>query len=109
MVATISSKDFDKEVRDSKIPVIIDFFADWCGPCQMMAPLFEELSSGFKDKLKFVKLDTDEAGGIAEEFGVSSIPCLIILDRGKEIGRFVGFMPKQLLSQKITDTLSKRG
>ncbi len=107
MVEIIESDNFDKEVREAKLPVIVDFFADWCGPCQMMAPVFEELSQEYKGRLKFVKLNTDEAGEIAGEFEVSGIPCLIVLEKGKEVARMVGFMPKQLFKQKIDEALAR--
>jgi len=107
MVNLIKGSDFDKELSSSKIPVIVDFSADWCGPCQLMAPLFEDLSTIYAGKLRFLKLDTDEAGEVAERFEISSIPCLILISRGKEVGRLLGFMPKALLIQKIDEILSK--
>jgi thioredoxin 1 len=107
MVTVVSGKDFEKEVKKSAGPVIIDFFADWCGPCLMMAPVFEELSIEYKGRLRFVKMDTDEASDVAAEFEVSSIPCLMMVNKGKEIEKIVGFMPKQLLKQKIDEALAR--
>lgn len=109
MVEVLQSKDFDKEVRNCPTPVIIDFYADWCGPCQMMGPLFDELSKEYQGRLKFVKLDTDEAMQISSEFDISTIPCLVMVSKGKVVGRFEGYMPKELLGQKINEVLSKLG
>lgn len=106
-IVHIEGKDFDKEVRTSKTPVIVDFYADWCGPCKMLSPVFEELSSEYAGKLKFVKLNTDMAQDIAMEFKVSGIPCLIVMNKGKEAGRIVGFVPKPMLKAKIDAILSQ--
>ena len=99
--------NYKKEVAESKAPVIIDFYADWCGPCQMMAPVFEELSEEYAGKLKFLKLDTEEEQTLAGQFGVRSIPTLIIMHKGKEVDRIVGFMPKDALKKSIDAILKK--
>jgi thioredoxin len=97
----IDKKNFQEEIVDSKIPVIIDFWASWCGPCQMMGPVFEELSKDYKEKLKFTKISTEEEQELANQFQVRGIPCLIITKKGKEIDRITGFAPKETLKQKI--------
>jgi len=102
----IDADSFDKEVRNSKTPVIVDFYADWCGPCKMLAPAFEELSSEYGGKLKFAKLNSDHAQELAMEFSVSGIPCLILMSKGKEVGRIVGFVPKPMLKAKIDGLLA---
>ncbi len=104
-ITHVDLENFDKEVRDSKIPVLVDFYADWCGPCRMLAPAFEELSGEYEGKLKFAKLDTDKAQPLAMEFSVSGIPCLILTKDGNELGRIVGFMPKPSLKAKIDSLL----
>lgn len=101
----INKNNYEHEVNDSDIPVIIDFWASWCGPCQMMGPVFEELSSEYTGRLKFAKLNTEEEPALAGKFGISGIPCLIITTRGKETGRIVGFAPKEILKQKIQDII----
>ena len=104
----INSGNYQKEVKESKLPVIIDFYADWCGPCRMMAPLFEELSETYKGRLKFAKLNTDEENAIAGQYGISGIPCLVVVYQGKEAGRIVGYVPKAMLEQKIDAILAAK-
>jgi thioredoxin 1 len=108
MVLEINEENYQKEVMESNIPVIVDFWASWCGPCQMMAPVFEELSedSEFAGKMKFVKLSTENSPGLAQQNNVSGIPCLIVFKDGKEAHRIVGFSPKDALKDKIREALS---
>jgi thioredoxin 1 len=97
----INGDNLEKEVKESKTPVLLDFWAPWCGPCQMMGPVFEELSKDFEGKVKFAKVNTDEQQDIAGTFGISGIPCLVLTKEGKEVERIVGFMPKDDLKKKI--------
>ena len=107
MVEHITSANFEKEVLNSDVPVAIDFYADWCGPCKMMAPVFESLSEKLKGKVKFLKLDTEAEGRIAMQFGVQSIPTLVIVKDGKEIGRSIGYMDEDSLSERFDNILNK--
>jgi len=107
MVTEVDSKNFEKEVKKSNIPVIIDFFADWCGPCQMMKPVFDDISKDYAGKLKFVKLDTEKSPELAQEFSIMGIPCLVIAKEGKEVDRITGFMQKDMLKEKIDEILEK--
>jgi thioredoxin 1 len=107
MVEHLTTENFEKEVINSDVPVVIDFYADWCGPCQMMAPVFESLDKGYEGKVKFLKLDTQAQGHIAAQFGVQSIPTLAVIRDGKVIGSSVGFMDEDSLKQKLNSILEK--
>lgn len=103
----LTAGNFEEEVLKSKLPVIVDFWASWCGPCRMMAPVFEQMSKEYEGKLKFAKVSTEEFPEIAEENQVSGIPCLIIFHRGKEVDRIVGFSPKDELKESINEIMEK--
>lgn len=87
----VSDADFDQKVVNSKLPVLVDFFADWCGPCKLAAPILEELSKNYAGKVEVAKLDVDESNKTAGGFGVMSIPTVIMFKEGKEVERKVGF------------------
>lgn len=89
-----NSKNFESEVINSKIPVLVDFNATWCGPCKMLGPVLEEISSE-NDNFKIVSIDVDEEEDLAREYSVFSIPCLVLIKDGKEANRTVGFMAKE--------------
>ena len=97
----VTDQNFDKEVLQSKVPVLVDFYADWCGPCKMIAPLVEELADEYKDKAKVVKLNVDESMDSAQKYGVMSIPTLIFFKDGKEVDRVTGALPKDSMAEKL--------
>ena len=100
MELELSSESFEKEVLNSNEPVLVDFYADWCGPCKMMAPIVEELAKDLQGKAKVGKINVDENQDLAMEYEVMSIPTLIIFKEGKELKRFVGVRSKsELLSE----------
>lgn len=101
MVMHITKDNFDKEVKDADTPVVMDFFAEWCGPCKMLGPVFEELSEEFKGRLKFVKVNVEEAPELANEFGVRGVPMLVVLKDGEKAATFVGYMAKDALKEKL--------
>lgn len=94
-----------KESTNSNTPIVVDFWASWCGPCKMLAPVFEEASNEMNN-LNFAKLNTEEFQDIAAENNVMSIPTLIVFKEGKEIGRLMGAMSKEDLKSKLTEIIS---
>ena len=101
-VEKISDAEFDKEVLKSDKPVVVDFWAEWCGPCRMIAPALEEISGTLAGKVKIVKLNVDESPKTASKYGVMSIPTLMIFKGGEMASRQVGAAPKAKLQQWIT-------
>ncbi len=97
----VSSSDFESEVLKSPIPVVVDFFATWCGPCRMLAPVLESTAEDYEGKVKFVKLDVDNAAEISIQYGVMSIPTLIMFVGGKEVAKTVGALGAEELSEWI--------
>jgi thioredoxin 1 len=97
----VSDNDFSKEVLEADKAVLVDFWATWCGPCRMIAPIVEELAKDHEDKLKVVKLDVDANTITAQKYGVMSIPTLILFKGGQPAERLVGYMPKAQLESKI--------
>ena len=102
MVDKVTDATFDQEVLKSSAPVVVDFWAEWCGPCRMIAPALEEISKSLGDKVKIVKLNVDENPGTAAKFGIMSIPTLMLFKGGQLASRQVGAAPKQKLEQWIT-------
>ena len=97
----VTDANFEEHVLQSDKPVLVDFWAAWCGPCQMIAPVVEQVAEEYKDNLKVAKLDVDTNQRTAMTYGVQSIPTLIIFKDGKELKRLVGFMPKDRLAGEV--------
>ncbi|MGV8087045.1 MAG: thioredoxin [Candidatus Woesearchaeota archaeon] len=104
----LTDETFKSDVLASKTPVLVDFYADWCGPCKMLGPVLEELSKDkdFDGKLKFAKLSTESYPELAESNNVQGIPCMIFFKNGKEVNRIVGFAPKPIMKAKITGVIN---
>lgn len=99
-VLKVTEENFEKEVLKETKTVLIDFYADWCGPCKMLSPIIEETAKEIQDT-KFVKINVDEAGKLAIDYDIMSIPTLVVIKNGKEINRSVGLMDKQEIIEML--------
>lgn len=102
----VTDATFPAEVERSATPVLLDMWADWCGPCHMLAPTIDQLASDMAGRVKVAKLNIDENPGIANRFGVRSIPTLLVLKGGKEVDRLVGVQPKQEIVRRLEKILA---
>ncbi|NOJ29602.1 MAG: thioredoxin [Nitrososphaeraceae archaeon] len=103
----VSKNSWENEVIKSQLPVFVDFWAEWCGPCRMVGPAVEQLSKTLQGKVKVVKVNVDENQEIAIQYGIQSIPSLLLFKDGKEIARTIGAAPKESYQKFIEDSLSK--
>ena len=101
MPTNVSDEDFEETVLNSKVPVLVDYWAEWCGPCKVIAPTLEELSNDMGEKLKIAKLNIDDNPNTPSKFGVRGIPTLMLFKDGKVIGTKVGALPKSQLQQWV--------
>jgi thioredoxin 1 len=101
----LKSAEFEKEVLKSQTPVVVDFYADWCGPCRMVSPIIEQLSKEYAGKVKFAKLNTDENPDIAMKYGIMSIPTIIVFKNGQVASTTIGAGPASMYKQKIDAVL----
>ena len=97
----VNDKNFKKEVLDSNIPVLVDFYAEWCAPCKKISSIIEEITKRYKDKIKVCKLNIDESPKIASEYGILSIPTLVFFKDGKIQDTIIGLVPKSLIEERI--------
>ncbi len=100
-VLALDDKNFETEVLKSDLPVLVDFWAEWCGPCKAIAPVVDEIAAEYDGKLKVTKLNIDEAQGLAEKFNIMSIPTLLIFKGGEPVEQIVGALSKDQLLAKI--------
>jgi len=101
----ISAADFDSKVKNAAGAVVVDFYADWCGPCKMLAPVLEKLAADYKGKAAVYKINTDAAQAIATQFGIRSIPTIIYFKDGKEVNRIIGGVPYEKLAADLNAIL----
>lgn len=101
MEVTINKNNFNSEVLEEKKPVIVDFWATWCGPCKMIAPELEKLANEYSDKVKVGKINVDEQEELAMQFNIEVIPTLVLFENGKETKRISGFFDKEELVEKL--------
>jgi len=103
---TLTDDNFQTEVLNSDKPVLVDFWAEWCGPCKMVAPVVEELAKEYDGTLKVGKVDVDSNQRVSMQFGIRSIPTLLIFKGGKVVEQVVGAVPKRALTEKVTKHLN---
>lgn len=101
MAAVISNQDFIKNVKEAKEAAVIDFFATWCGPCNMLGPVFADVAEEKKNEAYFAKVDVDQSMELAQEFGVSTVPTVIFFKDGVEVKREIGFIPKEKIEANL--------
>jgi thioredoxin 1 len=101
----VTDQTFEEAVLKAKLPTVVDFWAVWCGPCKMIAPVLEEIAADYDGKLQVLKLDVDHNNQSAMQYGVMSIPTLILFKNGQPVERIVGFMPKEKLLKRLAPHL----
>lgn len=101
MTEAVTDSTFKESVLDSEVPVLVDFWAPWCGPCRMVAPVVDEIAQQYEGQIKVVKLNTDENPNVASQYGIRSIPTLMIFKGGERVDMVVGAVPKTTLANTL--------
>ena len=102
---TVNRSNFDAEVLKSPVPVVADFWAEWCGPCKMIAPILKELARDYKDKIKIAKIDVDAEIELAQQFNIVSIPTILVFNKGQVVKQQIGAVPRPALEKMIKDVI----
>jgi len=100
-VIVLNDQNFEKEIQESKIPVLVDFWAEWCTPCQLIGPMVERIAEQYGDKIKVGRLNVDESPNTSSVFGIEAIPTLLVFNEGKLVDKIVGLVPYQILESKL--------
>ena len=103
---SVSDADFEEKVLESQVPILVDFWAEWCMPCKMIAPMVEELAQEYDGKMQFAKLDVDSNPTTAVKYNIRSIPALLIFKDGKPVDQIIGAVPKAVLKKKVDAAVS---
>ncbi len=106
MLTSVNEQSFENEVVNNDHPVVVDFWAAWCGPCRSLAPVIEQVAEEYAGKVKFVKVDVDENPGLANKFGIKGIPTLLFFKKGEVVEQEVGFVTRESLVEKVDSILS---
>ncbi|MBF8268074.1 MAG: thioredoxin [Dehalococcoidia bacterium] len=101
----VTDSNFQKEVLEADIPVLVDFWAEWCAPCKMIAPVLDELAKEYDGKVKFTKLDVDSSPQIAVQYGIRSIPTLLVFKKGSPVDQVVGAVSKTVIKKRLDSAL----
>ncbi|MHB8577611.1 MAG: thioredoxin [Dehalococcoidia bacterium] len=104
-VQEVTDQTFDADVMKAEVPVLVDFWAPWCGPCRMVAPIVKELAGEYDGKVVFRKMNTDENPMVAAKYNIRSIPTLLLFKGGSQVGQIVGFRPKNAIKERIDAAL----
>jgi thioredoxin 1 len=102
---TVTRSNFDAEVMKSAVPVVADFWAEWCGPCKMIAPVLKDLARDYKDKIKIAKIDVDAEGELAQQFNIVSIPTILVFSKGQVVKQQIGAVPRPALEKMIKEVI----
>ncbi len=103
---TLNDENFEQEVLQADVPVLVDFWAPWCGPCRILGPIVEEISEEYDGKVKVCKLSTDDSSALPGQYGVISIPTMIIFKEGQPVDQMIGAVPKETIISKLDEVLA---